>query len=61
MSYRFSPELAATDPLVHVSLGAGGQPTGATAAALIPAARARVWEVIQDVERYAGRVPMIHR
>jgi len=60
-AYRFHADLIAHEPLVKISQGADGKPTGATAACRIPAGRARVWEVIQDVERYAGRVPMIHR
>jgi ribosome-associated toxin RatA of RatAB toxin-antitoxin module len=28
---------------------------------LIRAPRAKVWDVITDVERYAGRVPMLHK
>jgi ribosome-associated toxin RatA of RatAB toxin-antitoxin module len=59
--YRFHRDLVASDPLVQVTLNASHQPVGATAACVIPAGRDRVWEVIQDVERYAGRVPMIHR
>jgi len=60
-TFRFHRDLVAAEPLVKVDLGDDGKPTGATAACRIPAARGRVWEVIQDVERYAGRVPMIHR
>jgi carbon monoxide dehydrogenase subunit G len=61
-AYRFPPEQVVGDrPLVAVNLGADGKPTGATAVCRIQAPRDRVWEVIQDVERYAGRVPMIHR
>jgi carbon monoxide dehydrogenase subunit G len=60
-SYRFERGLVGDDPLVKVTMGADGRPAGATAACRIPVAHGRVWQVLWDVERYAGRVPMIHR
>ncbi len=63
MTAAFSPDavLAAPGPLLQIRLAADGLPARATAAARIAATPARVWAVISDVDRYAGRVPMIHR
>lgn len=47
--------------VVHVRHAADGRPAGAAAQGTIDRPVARVWSVIADVERYAGRVPMIHR
>lgn len=46
---------------VEVFHGADGRPARATAVARFDHAPAHVWGVIVDVERYPGRVPMIHR
>jgi ribosome-associated toxin RatA of RatAB toxin-antitoxin module len=52
---------AATDPIVQIRLAPDGRPLGASAVTRIARPIARVWEVVADVERYAGRVPMISR
>lgn len=46
---------------IVVRHGADGRPVGAVASARIDHPVAKVWEVVTDVERYPGRVPMIHK
>lgn len=53
--------IAASAPLVRISLGEDGRPVAARAAMLVEAEPERVWDVVSDVESYAERVPMIHR
>jgi ribosome-associated toxin RatA of RatAB toxin-antitoxin module len=48
-------------PVVEVRFGPDGMPTGASARALLPCPPARVWAVIEALERYPERVPMIDR
>jgi hypothetical protein len=48
-------------PLVRIVTGGDGRPCGASAVARLEHPVSRVWAVIADVERYAGRIPMIHR
>ena len=52
---------AATEPLVQLHLGPQGQPIAATAAQRVPVAPAALWAVLDDVARYAERVPMVRR
>ena len=49
------------DATIKVRLGPGGRPTGAAAALRLDHPVADVWAVIADVERYAQRLPMVHR
>lgn len=51
----------ASGPLVHVRLGADGQPVGALAARRLRAAHDRVWQVLTDLDGMATRVPMIQK
>lgn len=61
-AFQFSAfELAAGEPLIRLHLGADGVPAGATAGLIIAAAPQRVWEVISNVDGYAGLIPMIHK
>jgi ribosome-associated toxin RatA of RatAB toxin-antitoxin module len=48
-------------PVLEVRFGPDGLPAGANARVTIPCAPARVWEVIEALERYPERVPMIDR
>jgi carbon monoxide dehydrogenase subunit G len=48
-------------PIVHVRESSDHRPIGASASTRVAAPPSRVWEVIADLERYPGRVPMIHR
>ncbi len=50
-----------SQPVVHLRLGGDGLPTGASATARLERPIARVWQIVADVERYPGRVPMIER
>jgi carbon monoxide dehydrogenase subunit G len=60
---KFTPEDAARlgTPLLRVLLDAAGAPVGATGCWRIPAPPARVWAVLEDVDRYAGRIPMVDK
>jgi ribosome-associated toxin RatA of RatAB toxin-antitoxin module len=49
------------DPIVHVTLGAGGRAVSACAAGRVDASTQRVWSVLTDVGKYADRVPMMNR
>jgi carbon monoxide dehydrogenase subunit G len=46
---------------IKLLLRADGRVRSASATTVIDAPVARVWELVEDVEGYAGRVPMIHR
>ena len=46
---------------VTVEIDEAGLPRGATATARIERPVADVWKVVNEVERYADRVPMMHR
>jgi ribosome-associated toxin RatA of RatAB toxin-antitoxin module len=48
---------------VHVSVETGdtGSPRSATAEGHVASPVARVWEIVSDLSRYPGRLPMIHR
>ena len=46
---------------VEVKVDDQGKPREATAEARIACSAARVWRVIEEVDRYPERVPMIHR
>ena len=48
-------------PVVRVRLGADGLPTGAAASARIGRPVAQVWAAVEDIERYARFLPMVHR
>lgn len=52
---------ATKDIDVKVAMGDDGRVRAASATLRIDAPVARVWRLVQDVEGYAGRVPMIHR
>jgi hypothetical protein len=49
------------DVAVTVSIDDQGLPRSATAEGRIERSVAEVWKVIEDVDRYADRVPMMHR
>ncbi len=53
--------VSAAGPLVRVGLDERQRPNSAQAAVKVAATPARVWEVIADVERYGGRVPMMDK
>ena len=46
---------------LKVHIDESGSPRGATAVARVDAPIARLWKVIEDVDRYPERIPMIHR
>jgi ribosome-associated toxin RatA of RatAB toxin-antitoxin module len=46
---------------VHVDIDNAGLPKAARAEARIERSVAEVWKVVEDVDRYAGRIPMMHR
>ncbi len=46
---------------LEVHIDEDGTPCGATAEARIDVPVARLWEVIEDVDRFPDRVPMIHK
>jgi carbon monoxide dehydrogenase subunit G len=48
-------------PTIDVRVGGDGLPTGATARAVIACTPARAWAVLEDLDRYPQRVPMIDR
>ncbi len=48
-------------PIVQVRVTPEGRPIGAAAVTRIERPVARVWEIVADVEKYAGRVPMISK
>jgi ribosome-associated toxin RatA of RatAB toxin-antitoxin module len=48
-------------PTLEVRFGADGLPAGATARTTLHCSAERIWTVIEEVERYPGRVPMIDR
>lgn len=48
-------------PLLRLRLGADGQPVGAIGEMRVLAPMGRVSEVIRDINRFAERVPMVHR
>ncbi len=49
------------DTIVAVQHGPDGRPVSARATAKISRPAAQVWTVITELEKYAGRVPMIHK
>jgi hypothetical protein len=49
------------DTIVAVQHGPDGRPISARATAKILRPAAVVWAVLADVEKFAGRVPMIHK
>ncbi|MEZ4263507.1 MAG: SRPBCC family protein [Polyangiaceae bacterium] len=46
---------------LKVDVDRTGRPRGATAEARVARSAAHLWKVIEDVDRYPERVPMIHR
>ncbi|WP_394821250.1 SRPBCC family protein [Pendulispora albinea] len=50
-----------SDPIIKVRLGSDGRPRGAAAVARIDRPVGTVWAAVQDVERYARYLPMVHR
>jgi carbon monoxide dehydrogenase subunit G len=48
-------------PLVQLILDPAGNPAGASAVARVDAPVERVWAIVEDVDRYAERVPMVSR
>jgi ribosome-associated toxin RatA of RatAB toxin-antitoxin module len=48
-------------PLLRMRVAGDGSPVGAIAEMRVNAALARVSEVIRDINRFAERVPMVHR
>ena len=46
---------------VSIRFAENGSPVGATAVARIDRAASDVWPVLVEIERFAGRLPMIHR
>jgi len=55
------PAIPVDHSIIDVAHHPDGRPSGATAALRIEHPPARVWAIIVDVERYPGRIPMIHR
>jgi ribosome-associated toxin RatA of RatAB toxin-antitoxin module len=53
--------IATPAPLVQVKVAPDHRPIGASAVARIERPLARVWQVVSEVERYAERVPMVHK
>jgi ribosome-associated toxin RatA of RatAB toxin-antitoxin module len=51
----------ASGPLLEMTLGPKGLPIAACAAAVVDAAPDHVFEVLTDIERYAGRIPLMHK
>jgi ribosome-associated toxin RatA of RatAB toxin-antitoxin module len=51
----------ARGPLVEMTVGPKGLPIAACAAAIVEASPERVFDVLRDVERYAERIPLMHR
>jgi Polyketide cyclase / dehydrase and lipid transport len=49
------------DATITVRIGADGRPRGAAASLRLERPVADVWAVLSDVERYAARLPMVHR
>jgi ribosome-associated toxin RatA of RatAB toxin-antitoxin module len=47
--------------VVRVQMDEAGRPRAATAEVRIEQPAARVWAVVLDVDRYAERIPMVHR
>ena len=52
---------AGSAPLVQVHVAPDHRPIGASAVARIERPVARVWQVVSEVDRYAERVPMVHK
>jgi ribosome-associated toxin RatA of RatAB toxin-antitoxin module len=52
---------AGSPPLVQVKVASDHRPLGASAVTRIDRPLARVWQVVSEVDRYAERVPMVHR
>jgi ribosome-associated toxin RatA of RatAB toxin-antitoxin module len=52
---------AGSAPLVQVKTAPDHRPIGASAVTRIERPVARVWQVVSEVDRYAERVPMVHR
>jgi ribosome-associated toxin RatA of RatAB toxin-antitoxin module len=50
-----------SETLVRVRMNGEGRPASAEAEARIEHPVARVWAVVADVDRYAERIPMVHR
>ena len=48
-------------PLVRLEVDAEALPVGATGELVIDASPAEVWRVVRDIDRYAERLPMVHR
>jgi ribosome-associated toxin RatA of RatAB toxin-antitoxin module len=48
-------------PLIRLLLDERGEPAGALVGARVEATPARLWTLLDDVESYGGRVPMVHR
>lgn len=62
MEPLFAPFSAASDkPLVEVERDPEGKPSAATATVAVRATPARIWQFIEDVEGYAGVVPMLSK
>lgn len=56
-----SAVLESDGPLVRVTFGPKGLPVAATAGQIVNASPKRVYEILTDIEKYAERVPLIHR
>ncbi len=61
LPFELDAVLSAGGPLVRVGTDAAQRPNSAQAAARVAAQPARVWDVVADVERYAGHVPMMDK
>jgi ribosome-associated toxin RatA of RatAB toxin-antitoxin module len=48
-------------PIIHVRVAPDGRPLGAATTMRIERPVAAVWAVLSDIERYAGRLPMVDR
>lgn len=53
--------VAAPRPVVEIDRDAAGKPSGAEATVVVAATPARIWQFIENVEGYAGVVPMLHK
>src|SRR6185369_12951192 len=53
--------MSASESAIRVQLNPEGKPVSASAELRLEKTPAEIWPVVIDVDRYPGRVPMIHR